>query len=746
MHKYFFSLKRLSGVFLLFIGLSVVTANAQGPALKTLHAKKAVDLIKLDGVLDEASWQDAEMAVDFWQIWPADSTPAKTNTEVKITYDDKFLYVGAKMYNYDDKKYLVNSLRRDFQGAEIDGFHVNFDTFYDNNNAINFAINPAGAQREGTISDGGNGRVDTSWDNKWFSEVKVNPDYWIAEMAIPFKTLRYKEGTTKWGFQSSRLDGNANERVNWTAIPQGFSMSSLAFDGELIFEEPLGKPGPNISLIPYVAGGTSKDFEEGTPVDNSLQVGGDAKIGVTPGLNLDLTVNPDFSQVEVDRQQTNITRFELFFPERRQFFLENSDLFSDFGDRRARPFFSRRIGITQDTATGQNIQNQILAGARLSGKIDENWRVGLLNMQAAADEKNGLPSFNYGMAVVQRKLFSNSNVSAFLVNKQAIFNDTNKEYDVDLGHYNRVAGSEFTYRSRNGKFRTTAYYHQSATESDTLEQEFNSGIQMNYRTRDFSIFSVYHQVGKDFTAEVGFVPRLDYKRSFSRFQWNFYPKGGPLSSHGPSAEYEHIWNDEKAPTDQNFNVGYELNFIDLSRFSVEANIDYTYLLNDFDPAREDNDNFLLAGTDYVYRSVRWRFSSNNRKSFFFNFNGSAGEFFSGNIFSLNGDLNYRIRPIFNFSLDYNYNKLRMPEGLNDADLFLIGPRFDFTFTRSLFFTTLVQYNNQIENINLNARLQWRYKPVSDFFLVYTDNYFTSPIFLKARNRAIVFKLTYWLNI
>ncbi|MEQ9566051.1 MAG: hypothetical protein RLN85_09600, partial [Pseudomonadales bacterium] len=141
MRKYFFDLNRLPGLLLLFVGLSVYSANAQGPALKTLRSKKAVDLIKLDGVLDEESWQNAEMAVDFWQIWPADSTPAKTTTEVKITYDDKFLYVGAKMYNYNDKKYLVNSLRRDFQGAEIDGFHVNFDTFYDNNNAINFAVN-----------------------------------------------------------------------------------------------------------------------------------------------------------------------------------------------------------------------------------------------------------------------------------------------------------------------------------------------------------------------------------------------------------------------------------------------------------------------------------------------------------------------------------------------------------------------------------------------------------------------------
>lgn len=726
--------------------LAFFTANAQtNGQLKTLHAKEAIDPIKLDGVLDEKSWEEAEMGVDFWQYWPSDSIRAKTNTEVRITYDDNFLYVGAKLYHYDGNRFIINSLNRDFQGPEIDGFHVNFDTYYDNTNAFNFAINPSGAQREGAIADGGIGSIDVSWDNKWFSEVKVTDEYWAAEMAIPFKTLRYKEGSTKWGFNSFRLDGIANERVIWTSIPQGFSMSSLAFDGELIFDKPLKKPGPNISIIPFIAGGSSKNYEDGTPRDNNFSIGGDAKIGLTPGLNLDLTVNPDFSQVEVDRQQTNISRFELFFPEKRQFFLENNDLFSNYGTETSRPFFSRRIGITRDTTTGQNIQNTIHAGVRLSGKLDKNWRIGLLNMQAAPDEKNGLPSFNYGMAVLQRKIFTNSTVSAFMVNKEAAFNDREKIYDIGLEHYNRVLGSEFNYRSVNGRFSTVAYFHRSFTEQDTLNKEFTTGLTATYLTRRFSISSQFNEVGDDYTAEVGFVPRVGFKRSFTQGKLNFYPQNNGISSHGATVEYEHIWNDERARTDQLTSVGYEINFRNLSRVTLKGTIDYTYLLNDFDPARE-NKNFLAAGTDHTYNRVTWGYSSNTRKTVFYTFNGSWGEFFNGKIFNLNGDINYRIRPIFNFSVDYNYNRLRMPEGYNDADLFLIGPRFEFTFTRNLFFTSLVQYNNQLDNINLNARFQWRYKPVSDFFLVYTDNYFTSPVFLAARNRAIVFKLTYWLNL
>ncbi|MEP2670173.1 MAG: DUF5916 domain-containing protein [Cyclobacteriaceae bacterium] len=731
--------------FFLFFFSATGQAQTNGQ-LKTLHASEAVDPITIDGILDEESWQVAEMGVDFWQYWPSDSIRAKTNTEVRITYDDNFLYVGAKLYHYDGNRFIINSLNRDFQGPEIDGFHVNFDTYYDNTNAFNFAINPSGAQREGSIADGGTGRIDVSWDNKWFSEVKVTDEYWIAEMAIPFKTLRYKEGSTKWGFNSFRLDGVANERVIWTSIPQGFSMSSLALDGELIFDKPLKKPGPNISLIPFIAGGSLKDYEEGTPRENNLSIGGDAKIGLTPGLNLDLTVNPDFSQVEVDRQQTNISRFELFFPEKRQFFLENNDLFSNYGGETSRPFFSRRIGITQDTATGQNIQNTIHAGVRLSGKLDKNWRIGLLNMQAAPDDKNGLPSFNYGMAVLQRKIFTNSTVSAFMVNKEAAFNDTEKAYDIGLDHYNRVLGSEFNYRSINGRFSTVAYFHRSFTEVDTLNKEFTTGLTATYLTRRFSISSQFNEVGDDYTAEVGFVPRLGFKRSFTQGKLNFYPQDNGISSHGATLEYEHIWNDDRARTDQLASLGYEINFRNLSRVAVKGTVDYTFLLDDFDPARKDNNIFLAAGTNYTYKRATWEYSSNTRKTVFYNFNGAVGEFFNGKIFNLNGNINYRIRPIFNFSVDYNYNRLRMPEGYNDADLFLVGPRFEFTFTRNLFFTSLIQYNNQLDNINLNARFQWRYKPVSDFFLVYTDNYFTSPVFLGARNRAIVFKLTYWLNL
>ena len=300
----------------------------------SITIRKNTAPIVLDGVLDDAGWQNVEVASQFHQFFPYDSSLANAQTEIWLTYDEQFIYVGAKMYNLGPRKYVTPSLRRDYRGEANDGVSVVFDTFKDRTNGFVFGVNPFGVQREGLVSNGGAiGRDDftLNWDNKWYSEVKIYDDYWIAEMAIPFKTLRFKENLSSWNVNFYRIDSQYAERSTWSPIPRNFDIINLAFNKELIWDKPLQKPGGNVSVIPYVAGNSQRNFEEGTPTENKLQFGGDAKIGVGPALNLDLTVNPDFSQVEVDEQVTNLDRFEIFFPERRQFFLENADLFANFG-------------------------------------------------------------------------------------------------------------------------------------------------------------------------------------------------------------------------------------------------------------------------------------------------------------------------------------------------------------------------------------------------------------------------------
>ena len=300
-----------------------------------------------------------------------------------MCYDDANLYIAAKCYS-EGSNYIVPSLKRDYRAGGSDNITFLIDPFGDRTNAFVFGINPYGVLREALIANGGSQirrDWDDSWDAKWRGKAQIYDGYWVGELAIPLKSIRFQEGSQNWRFNSYRFDTQGNENSSWVRIPQNQWIINLAFMGNMIWEEPLKKQRTSISVIPYLAGSSIQDFEEGqTKPDFDWNVGGDAKVSITSGLNLDLTFNPDFSQVEVDRQVTNLSRFEIFFPERRQFFLENADLFQDFGHPfLARPFFSRRIGIARDTATGVHLQNPIQYGARLSGRLDRDTRIGLLN-------------------------------------------------------------------------------------------------------------------------------------------------------------------------------------------------------------------------------------------------------------------------------------------------------------------------------------------------------------------------------
>ena len=272
------------------------------------------------------------------------------------------------------------------------------------------------------------------------------------------------------------------------------------------------------------------NIEENEPSDVSFGLGGDAKIAVTPGLNLDLTINPDFSQVEVDRQVTNLTRFEIFFPERRQFFLENSDLFGSFGEDQINPFFSRRIGVSKDTTEDSTIENPILFGARLSGKLDNNWRVGFLDMQTAKDDVNGLPSFNYMVSAVQRNLFSRSNIGFIFVNKQTF----QEEYSKDAyNEFNRVVGVDYNLNSADNAWTGKVFYHRSIG-VEKLDKEFAHGARLRYTRRRFELEWNHQWVGENYDAEVGFVPRINFFRLNPQAELFFYNDKGQVNQHGPS--------------------------------------------------------------------------------------------------------------------------------------------------------------------------------------------------------------------
>ncbi|MEY3648223.1 MAG: hypothetical protein RLZ13_1108 [Bacteroidota bacterium] len=737
-------MKIFASVFSLACLLLSTQLLAQTSPKPNAFAFKLKTPITLDGVLDEEIWKDTEgWNGDFMQYFPSDTSLSVVPTRVKVAYDDTNIYLAAIMENRGPRKYVSTSLRRDYRGEQNDGVSFVFDTFNDGTNAFQFGVNPYGVQREALVSNGGTRPDDLNlaWDNKWFSEAKMMDNHWQVEVIIPLSTLRFREGAQNWSINFFRVDSDAGERSTWAPIPRTNPIFSTAFLRKMIFEEPLQKKGSNVSLIPYVAGRTSKNFLENSSESLTPAIGGDAKIGIGSAMNLDLTFNPDFSQVEVDQQVTNLDRFEIFFPERRQFFLENGDLFDSFGQPRSRPFFSRRIGVDIDSTTGQNVQSKIIYGARLSGKLNENWRIGAMNMQTATEEDAGIVGKNFTVFALQRRVFERSNVGLIYVNKESLALDEYKQL-FDPTAYNRLLGVDYNLNSADGKWSGKVFYHRTF-ESVKVEKPYSFNAYLLYTGLNWNWTFSVQDVGKSFNPEVGFLPRADFKRINPDVTYLFYPKSKIINRHGPKLEFEGFWNETLGTTDRDVNLGYIFKFNSIAELEITQKNRYVYLFDDFDPTRSGGEP-LAAGTDYTFRNYLVEFKSNPRKKVNVNLIGEFGEYFTGNIQRITTQTGLRLGYLANISMNFNYARIRLPQPQRDADLILVGPRIDLTLTKDLFWTTFVQYNSQIDNMNINTRIQWRYAPVSDFFLVYTDNYFPGDFMPK--QRSLVFKLNYWLNL
>jgi len=710
---------------------------------RSVFVKKIEGGIKLDGVLDEAVWNEADKATDFWQMFPTDSLRSTNETEVKLLYDDTHIYISAYAKGVN-ANFMVSSLKRDFSALSNDNITVLFDTFRDGQNAFLFGVSAYGVQREGLVSDRGvtiNG-FSLTWDIKWKAEAARNEDSFTIEIAIPLNSLKYPEGSQRWGFQSYRFDMQTNERSSWSSVPQNQIPINLGYLGELVFEEPLTKNKTPLYLIPYINGLSSNSFND-FPLANSFYVGGDLKIAIGNGLNLDVTLNPDFSNVEVDDIITNLTRFEISLPEKRQFFIDNRDLFGNFGGRReAIPFFSRRIGIARDL-DGNTIQNNILGGVRLSGKLDENWRLGVLSIQNQEDINNEIASNNNAMFALQRKVFNQSQIGAFIVNRESI-----KDYDFleENDRYNRVIGLDYNLNSANNKWVGKFYTHKSFQPNDN-EGNLSSGASINYNTRTWQFSSKWIYVDQDYRSDLGFIPRSGIIKTGISGTRIFYPKKGIINSHSIEvANYN--WQQKSLDykkTDHNVWSFYELEFKNQSKLELQSRRQYVFLLDSFDPTRTDGGIPIPGNQGYHFTEWGMSYESNVSRPLSFISEWSYGSFFNGKRFSFSGTGVLRVQPRFLFTMQWDYNRVVLPEPYPTADIMLLSPKVEFTFSKSLFWSTLIQFSNQNDNFGINSRLQWRFAPLSDLFLVYNDNYYTQGGILP-NFRSINLKLTYWLNL
>ena len=693
-----------------------------------LSIQKTNEKIKIDGVLEEAAWKNAAVAKDFFMITPVDTGKATQFSEARVSFDDENLYIAIIFFNNSTQgKYVVESLKRDFSFGKNDNFLVAIDPFNNQNTGFAFGLNAYGAQWDGTMYDGRS--VDLNWDTKWYSEVQFDEEKWVCEIAIPFKSIRYNEEITEWGINFSRLDLKASEKSSWAPVPRQFPSVTLAYAGALVWDSPPPKQSSNVSLIPYLSNNLNSQ-DNATP-NNTFKVGGDLKYSLTSALNLDVTVNPDFSQAEVDQQVTNLDRFELFFPERRQFFLENGDLFSNFGYRTIRPFFSRRIGL--------NVPIQ--GGIRLSGNLDENWRIGIMDIQTRQDEGLNLAAENFGVVTLQRKVFDRSNLSVIFVNKQAINlnNDQN-----NTSAYNRNLGLEYNYFSADNLWNGKLLFLKSLSPLAKQQGEvFASHI--GYQSTRWNWRLQQEYISGNYSAEVGFIPRNNYIKLQATGGYLYYTnKETPLLSHGPRVGRTYYFDTDFNKKDQTQQLDYLFNFKNRSRFTLGIRRQYIELLTDFDPLRTQIAK-LTAGTKHEWNSFTFSYDAKPQNRFTYSAELITGGYYdNGKRNAFLGEFGYRFQPYLELSSLVNYNKIELPAPWNTNSFWLLGIKSNLTLTNKIFFSNLFQYNEQLGLWNFNSRFQWRYKPASDIFLVFNSNEISVPNVATGWNLTL--KVNYWLNL
>ncbi len=731
---------RIQGTILLFLTLMMSTLSAQTNKPQGIAIKKIDKPVVIDGILNESFWKDIKPASGFYQHFPSDSTLANDDTQIHFAFDKNNLYIGIRCFS-SGKQFITPSLKRDYSDSGNDNITLIFDTFQDQTNAFVFGVNPHGVKREGLIINGGNEAKDLSlyWDNKWEAKTVIAEAYWLAEIKIPFSTIRFNPKNIVWNFNCFRTNTASNEQTSFKRVPRNQPIFNLAFHSKMKFEASLPKIDRSISIIPYSSGAIHQNLSM-EDVEFKTRGGLDARLSLTPSFNMNITVNPDFSQVEVDHQRTNLSRFEISFPEQRQFFLEDQDLFGNFGSSKINPFFSRRIGLSTDNTVGNAIENPIYAGVRLSGKLSNDWRIGFLSTQTGTTEANQQPSFNYSAFSMQKKVFGKSFISMLFANRQMFGGETSYG---DHESYSRVAAVEYNLATPSNRWAGKVFYQHNFRPDSTYRLPIAQGAEITYKRRKFSVEWLHQYVNRDFNPMTGFIPRKDFFRLNPNAQFHFYQKNALIVEHSPGIEINKIFQKEVGITDDDYEIFYNLKFKNNQELVLKYDQQDFFLFEPFDPLGL-NGLTVPDSLFYFQNSYSIDYKSDPRKKFNYRIKTKIGDYFGGKLYEIKTDINFRLQPYGAFAIETDITKINLEAPFEDRVLYLISPRIDLTFTKKLFFTTFIQYNSQIDNLNVNSKLQWRFAPVSDFFLVYTENFY--PDEFNSKGRSVVAKLTYWLNL
>jgi len=708
--------------------INYATARLQ----RRLMAVRAIGPITLDGLPDEASWHDAPIAHDFVQNDPREGEPATFDTEVRVLYDDDALYFGVFAKDDEPGRLIVSDIKKDYNTGTSDGFTIILDTFHDERNGYQFATNPAGAKWDSQTSNDGR-ENNANWDGIWDVATKVTESGWYAEIRIPFRTLKFTEANIQtWGVNFERKLRRLNEDSYWAPLPRIYNLERVSMAGTVEGMRGL-RPGKNLRFKPYAASGSNT--LAGQRMTGDFDAGIDVKYGVTTGLVWDFTVNTDFSQVEADEQQINLTRFSLFFPEKRDFFLENSGIFqfgtnagqfggggSGGGAREMRLFFSRRIGLSDD---GEPIP--ILAGTRLTGRQGA-YSVGVLNIQQR--EQLAQPGANFTALRLQRDVLTNSDIGAILLNKEQVGS-----------HFNRVAGVDANFRF--GFLTANAYLARSFSPEPTAPERGNayaSRAGFNYQSRTWQGQTGYSGIGDRFDDELGYVPRWGIHNFDGRFGRYLRPASLSkwLRQMQPHIEFD-VFRHQDGGLDTSY-MGYHwnVNFQDGSNAEIGVNPQIEVIQAPFTINSSSGTIVNPGRYEYEEYFAFWRTNEAARVSF--NTRYAVGTFYNGYRRNLNLGPAVRLNENFNASVNLQLNDIELSTGAFVSKL--LTARVNYNFNTKMFFNALVQYNSDNHQWTSNLRFNVIHRPLSDFFLVYNER--RDERTGEMISRAVIAKMTYML--
>jgi hypothetical protein len=693
-----------------------------------MTAVRATGEIVVDGRLDEAVWS-GEGQGGFIQAEPREGQPATSQTEVWVAYDDSNLYVGALLH--DSGEPTVNDIRKDFDEANQDIFQVILDTFRDRRNGYVFQTNPEGARGDRQVANEGR-EVNRSWDAVWRVETQRFEGGWSVEMAIPFRSLRFDPENDRWGINFGRLLRRNNELSYWAPIPRAYTFNRLSLAGDLD-GLPRAAAGRDLRLKPFVVGNTVR--ETGTDgFSTNGEVGLDAKYGVTQGLTLDVTVNPDFAQVEADEQRVNLTQFSLFFDEKREFFLENSGLFY-VGDAarnlriRLTPtpdedlllFFSRRIGINEE---GRQVPIQ--GGARLTGQVGG---VLLGGMYMRTDELGGTPGNEYAVMRVRKNVLRGSDIGGIVMMRNALGDESS---------YNRVYGAD-TYIRFPGEIDWSSYYVVSES-PDFSDGQYAWRSSINREGNFHHIKLGLMQLGEGFTNDLGFFNRTGIRKYF--IDWGVRPRPESFRSFGVREIHPHItWNyyDDLDGDIVAKRLHSGVTFFFESGGNVQLAVDHStevitepFRIDRSVPAipvgRHDWHAWVLSGGTDSSRLLSGTWSL------------TRGGLWTGDQTSFNGGATVRPSYSFRTTLSLAHTSAELADPVGSFDKTFWTSRTNYSFNENMFVDALVQYDPNSKLVNANVRFNLIHSPLSDLFLVWNEQRFETGEGIQP-GRSLTVKIT-----